>query len=247
MAHYHRPPPPVTGFPKIAVVCGAHTDLGRRLCRNLLQSDEVEKVIAIAPERVRDFEKFSWSVARKLEPHKADFRNMDKVLSRIREADYAFCITNTDKRAYEAMDRRSFRDMNFEGPSQFIRKMFELGVLHLTILSHVNADSHSKTDFYRMKGELEKHADKLCGEAGEYAPYMSIFKVPTPVARSNGRSKKDLQDKDIVTAMQYNAFSKGVLRKGPACRRKALQFEELYADDVVTLVKDAKQTHWGEL
>ncbi|CAN8077052.1 unnamed protein product [Agarophyton chilense] len=244
MTDYSRPPPPVTGFPKIAVVCGGHTDIGRRLTQNLLQSDEIERVHTIVPEPTLHFDKLAHSLQRKLSLHIAAFGDLDVTLSRIREADYAFCVSVTEKRAYEVVGRTRFRDFNFYGPSQFIRKMFELGVLHISLLSHLNADPKSKSEFFKVRGELEHFADDLAEEAGEYAPYMSIYKIPTPVARSNGRPTRQILEKDLVIAMQHGAFSKGVLRKGPSCKRRKLQFEELYLDDVANLVREAKQSDW---
>lgn len=232
----------VAPFPKIVALCGAHTALGQNLLRDLLHSEEVEKVHALAVQDIPLLDHLPSKVLRKSRVTIVKPDRVDKAMSRIAECDIAFCVLTTERHASSSMSTSSFHTINYSIPTAFVRRMFALGVLHLSLLSHVNADADSRSEFYSRKAELETYTKNLRRDAAEFSPIVSIFKMPThlmassiqsasTIVRSSSRDRKSMDRRhrennppvkieDVAVAMQIDAFDKANCKPPPSSRRK---------------------------
>lgn len=244
-ADYPPAPPKVPTFPKIAVICGAHTSVGQYLLRDLLQAPEIAKVHALATEEIPIVKRLPSSLLRKARVHLCSFDNLDRAFTRIPEADLGYCCAATDRHAYEKIGMERFKHINLSGPVQFIEKMFELGVLHFSVLSHVNADSDSRSEFNRTKGKVEDYLRRTRKEAGLFSPYISLFKVPTPVSSSSSSSRSaDVVDvKSMVKAMQIDSLAKSERKKPPGSKKERVRYEEYFPKDVDYLLREARNSY----
>lgn len=231
-------------FPKIAVVCGASTELGQSLLLELVHCVEIDKVHAVANSDIPVLNRLTSSLLRKVRVHLFTFDDLDRTLKKIPECDVAFCCLSTEKHAYESMGRTRFRTYNYVAPKIFVRRMFELGVLYISLLSHAKADASSSTELYRLRGELEKSVRQLRREAADFSPFISMFKVANMVSRaSSSRSREKLHSdtleyREIARAMRMDAMQKSIRRKVNATKKR-LKYEEIYVADVDRLVKEA--------
>lgn len=224
-------------FPKIAVVCGAETDLGQVLLRELLHSSEIDKVHAIAGSDPAILAKLSRPVLRKVRVHIVAYDRLTRALDKIPEADVAFCCLGTDKHAYEKIGSTKFHMLNYEAPFRFVEKMFELGVLHVAMLSHPKADRGSSSDMYKLRGKLEEYIRSLRRDAADFSPFISMFKVSGMTSGSSTR-KDDL--KEVAKAMRIDALQKSCRSTNPTCKKMRSKYEELDSTDVYNILAEAR-------
>eukprot|EP00177_Eucheuma_denticulatum_P006778 GFKZ01012321.1.p1 GENE.GFKZ01012321.1~~GFKZ01012321.1.p1 ORF type:complete len:260 (-),score=33.34 GFKZ01012321.1:388-1167(-) len=232
-------------FPKIAVVCGAHTELGQQVLLELLNSPEIEKVHAIASKDIPILDRLSRSTLRKATVHILSFDHLRHVLNKIPEADIAFCALGTERGAQNSIGMSKFRLLNVDAPSRFVRGMFELGVLYVAVLSHANADKGSKSELYHARGELEGYVRRLRKEAAEFSPFISMFKVSNMGAHRASSSKRSSRREDslryheVATAMRIDALQKSARRR-LSDKTKRSKYEELDSTDVLRLNREAR-------
>ena len=247
-----------TPFPKIAVILGADTRVGQHILRSLLESDQIDKVHALtSTKNIPVLRKLSSTYKRKAREHLVDFTNLAPTFKRISECDIAFCVSYTEKYAYRDIGDKAFSMFNYDAPVQFVNQIFQLGAMHLSIMSHINAEASSRSDFYRLRGDVEDFTLKLRREAAQYSPYLSIFRIPTPVTDASAtRSTRDnlrprsssdptstpVTNEEISRAMIIDSFTKA-LKKGPpsneplTAQENLLAEQFLYSDDVLEMLR----------
>lgn len=235
MAATYEPMALSRSFPKIAVVCGAETELGQVLLRELLLSSEVEKVHFIARSDPEILSKFRLHHLRKVTGHIVSYDKIDLALSKIKEADLAFCCLGTERHAYETIGHTKFQMLNYDAPARFVSKMFELGVLYVSMLSHSKAEIASSSEMYKLRGELEDYVRKLRRDAADFSPYITMFKVSGMASTSRKTDKKE-----VAKAMKIDAMHKSCRGANPSCKKKRAKYEELFFSDVDKLLEDAK-------
>lgn len=240
-------------FPKIVALHGADTALGQLIFRDLLNSTQVDKLHAIALAELDILDQLPRASLRKAQVSITKPGRLDLALGRISECDIAFCVMSTDRHASGTMSKENFSAINYDAPIRFIFRMFELGVLHIAVLSHVNADPDSSSEFYRLKGKLEDSIRKLRREAGDFAPIITFFKmrshVMAPLGSSASRAvsrdrrgretdSKYVVVKELAAAMQIDAFYKGGIKGPPGSRKKKCHFETFDSEDVHRILKE---------
>lgn len=236
----------VPPFPKIVALCGAHTPLGQTLLRDLLYSHNVDKVYAIATEEIPNLSRLPTSVLTKAIISYTAADRLDLALSRIPECDIAFCVNTTDRHAFDLLGRSTFRAVNFTIPVRFIHKMFELSVLHMSILSYASADLESRSEFCKVKAELELFVRDMRKEAADFSPLISIFRMPSldsgAASRSSSRDRRGgrdtphgLQVKHVSQAMQIDSFEKANKLRAISSKSKRELFE---AEDIPRILRD---------
>lgn len=244
---------PVT-FPKIVAVCGADTTLGQNILHDLLHSAQVDKVHAIALDDFALLKQLPSSTLRKARVTITKPDRLEKALARITECDIAFCVMSTERHASSSMPRPTFSAINYGAPVRFIRRMFELGVLHVAVLSHINADSETRSEFYNLKADLEGFVRDFRREAAEFSPIISLFKMPSHVmaasassSRATSRDPKGhdmdpsiVQVNEVAAAMQIDAFYKANIKGPPGSRRKKCHFEIFDSEDVHRILEEAE-------
>lgn len=177
---------PITAvpFPLIVSVLGVDTTLGQALFVDLLHSSRVDKVHAVAFDDFSLHHTLPAPTLRKARVYITSLTKPDRLerqLSRIPECDIAFCVLSSDRRGSTTMSKQAFRAMNYHAPTQFIRRMFALGVLHISLLSHIKADHESASDFLALKADVEKFVRAIRREAGQYSPIISVFRMPSHI------------------------------------------------------------------
>lgn len=236
-------------FPKIAVVCGAHTKLGQQILHELLYSSEIEKVYAIASTDIDIMSRVDRSVARKASVLITPLDGLRRAISRIPEADVAFCALGTERHTQNTIGMKRFQQNNFEGPRVFVKGMFKLGVLYIAVLSHVYADKKSRSELFKVRGELEDYVRDLRKEAAEYSPFISMFKVASMVGQNDGASSSSghrlrrqddtVEFNELATAMKVDALTKSATRRSsdPIKKRK---YKEYYVSEIRRLNGEGK-------
>lgn len=236
-------------FPKIALVCGAQTELGQSLLQELVHSSEIDKIHALTNADIPLLNTLSSPLLRKVRVHHFTFETLDHILKKIPECDIAFCCLSTEKHAYKSMGRTRFHSYNFSAPKTYIRRMFELGVLYIAVLSHAKAESESSTELYHLRGELEAYARKLRREAADFSPFISVFKVAGMITRASSAYSAKSRDKlqtdtleyrEIARAMRMDASQKSMRRKSNSSKKRS-KYEEIYVADVDRLVAEASR------
>lgn len=182
----YNPASPITAvpFPLIVSVLGVDTTLGQALFVDLLHSPRVDKVHAVAFDDFSLHHTLPAPTLRKARIYITSLTKSDRLgrqLSRIPECDIAFCVLSSERRGSTSMSKQAFRAMNYHAPTQFIRRMFALGVLHISVLSHIKADHDSASDFYALKADVEKYVRAIRREAGQYSPIISVFRMPSHI------------------------------------------------------------------
>lgn len=238
---------PACGFPKIAAVIGAQTDVGQNLLRDLLHSPEIDYVHAITPTEIPLIENMPRNSPELLKAriHITPFDKLERAFKRISECDLAFCCSTTDRHPTQ-IKSSDFRLINYTAPVKFIRQMFELSVLHISILSHADSDEDARSEYCKLKGDMEAFARMLRKEAGEYSPFITVFKPPTLRSGSSSRNSNaydprdtGIDSKDVAKAMQIEAFGK-CARHSTDSREKRSRFGEMYEENILHLVHEMR-------
>lgn len=268
LSHASRPPRPA--FPKIAVVCGAHTELGKLVVRELLRSSDVERVHALASIDPRDEIHIREHEEQKLRLVVDSLEYIEDVLKHaVDEVDVAFCCLGSSKQDYAALGPFEFRKINFDIPRRFVREMFSRSVQRVAVLSHVSADVRSSNEFLKVKGELVHLVKQMQLEGGRYAPGISLLRVPlllTNLKDTNGLTgtkisalneikqkvalKFDLGPSQAVHVRDVaKAMVADTLRNADAeeesdlayrFKKQQVRFSELCGPDIVSLAQETR-------
>lgn len=167
-------------FPKVAVVCGAHTELGKLVLRDLLRSPYVDLVHALAEVDLRDAISAHPANMRKLRLYIDSLDYVDRTLKKyVTDADIAFVTLGSSRDDLSSRGAYAFHKDNFDIPRRFVECMFDLGVQRIALLSADGAYSHVRgNEFLRVKGELVDVVTRLQREVGRHAPAVALFRVP---------------------------------------------------------------------
>lgn len=225
-------------FPKIAVLLGADTNLGQALLYQLLNSPDIEVVHAIASSEIDLLSHLPTNVLRKARVHLNSYQTISRAFSRIPECDLAFSVATTPRHAYSLLGHELFHQQNHALPVVFVNQMFKLGVLHLAILSSEKADPNSRSQFHSAKGLLEQCARRLRREAAEFAPHISIYKVPPLVTAVH-----DSETQRLASAILYDSLSKSARSTTSLRRKKRGKLQQFFSQDVQRLYRDSQYAH----
>lgn len=237
---------------KIAVVCGAHTQLGKFVIRELLRHERIERVYALAEKDPRDDLSIHPSDYRKLVLEIDSFDQIEKLIAdHVPDADLAFCCLGCGRAHLSSLGPFIFHRLNLDIPQRFVHEMFRLGAQHISILSDVAAASHRRpTEFHRVKGELNDRVKELYREAGPYAPAISLFNIPTlltDMKDQNGIREQDTSKLDKVLQMTALKFdfkpSRAVHVRDVAKAMVADAFERLEFEDDSEYHDIIRKTH----
>lgn len=195
-------PPARPAFPKTAVVCGAHTELGKLVVRELLRSVEVDRVYALASIDPRDDIHIREHELPKLRLVVDSLDYIEHILKRsVDNVDIAFCCLGSSKQDLSTLGHYKFRKLNFDIPRRFVTQMFARGAQRIAILSHVGADVRSSSEFLRVKGELVQFVLQMQLEAGRYGPGVLLLRVPlllTNLRDTNGLTGTKISTLDEI-------------------------------------------------
>lgn len=171
---------PPAMFPKIAVVCGAHTELGKLVLRDLLRSPDIDIVHALAEVDPRDGISAHPANMRKLRLYIESLDYVNLTLKRyVSDADIAFVTLGSSRDDLSSRGAYEFHKNNFGVPLRFVEHMFTLGVQRIAVLSATGAESRVRgNEFLHVKGELVDAIVRMQREAGRYAPAVALFRVP---------------------------------------------------------------------
>lgn len=171
---------PPAMFPKVAVVCGASTELGKLVIRDLLRSPYVDRVHALAEYDPRDEISAHPANMRKLRLHIDSLDYVDRTVNKfIHHADIAFVTIGSSKDDLATKGPFAFHRDNFDVPRRFILCMFDLAVQRIAVLSADGASPYVRgNEFLKVKGELVQVIIELLRDVGRYAPAVALFRVP---------------------------------------------------------------------
>lgn len=268
LSHALRPQGPT--FPKTAVVCGAHTELGKLVVRELLRSADVERVHALASVDPRGDIHIREHEERKLRLVVDSLDYIESILKHaVDQVDVAFCCLGSSKQDHSCLGAYEFRKFNFDIPRRFVTEMFARGVQRIAILSHVGADVRSSNEFLKVKGELVQLVKQMQLEGGRYAPGISLLRVPlllTNLKDTNGLTgtkistlneikqkvalKFDLGPsqavhvRDVAKAMVTDALRSADVEEESDLtyrfKRQQVRLTELYGPDIVSLAQETR-------
>lgn len=156
--------------PHTAVVCAAHTDLGKHVVRNLLRSAHIIRVYALSELDVRDaLSNESSSSLRKLHLLTQPLDHMERTLassctsSLLRHADLAFYCLCTPRHAVPSLGPYLYHKLNYDLPLRFLTEMLAMPKMHsVSLLAHPCASSTKvRSQFLRVKAQLVEAARGL--------------------------------------------------------------------------------------
>ncbi|KAI0564934.1 hypothetical protein FGB62_22g60 [Gracilaria domingensis] len=174
----------VTPSALIAVVCGAHTELGKFVLRDLLRCDRVARVHALAELDPRSELRLTSAQAAKLLLHVDSLEFLERTVStHVSQCHLAFCALGVKRKPPE-MDAYKFHNYNVAIPKRFVQEMFRVGVDRISILCTSKASSRMSTSaLQRNTASAADYARHLQIERRESlsqfkVPGVSVFKVP---------------------------------------------------------------------
>lgn len=162
----------------VACVFGASTELGRLVVRELLRRDEVDIVYALTVRTIKQTLNLSPRYLSKLEERVNPLDRMLTPLRDIENIDLAFCCMGSSKAAFSKLGSLQFHRLNLQLPLLFVQAMYASVVLRIEILGHAKADSASRSDFARVKGEFEDAVRRLYRKTEPDGPGVALYKVP---------------------------------------------------------------------
>lgn len=241
-----------TPYPKIVALWGASTKLGSELLLELAHSDQVKRVYVVATENIPVLSRLEMPILNKINVRIINPEQPDTSLDAISQCDLAFCVMTTERDASASMPSSEFRAINYVAPTRFIKRVIELGVLHISILSHYGADSDSRSTFCAAKGDLEKFVYKHRREAGDFSPMMTLYKMPSNIMASrSSRSRSASRDRvnnenhspvdvsQVATVMLTDGFGKASIKGRPGQRRTKNYFQVFETEDVHRVLSES--------
>ncbi|KEQ18677.1 NAD(P)H-binding protein [Endozoicomonas numazuensis] len=136
---------------KTAVIIGATGLVGSELLDQLLESPDIEKVVALARREVQQ-------TSDKLESHIIDFKNLEQSRDLIKGDLFFSCLGTTKKQA-GSIDAQ--RQIDFDYQWEAARIAAENNVPHYLLISSSGANAQSHSQYFKMKGELEQAIKQL--------------------------------------------------------------------------------------
>ncbi|CAN8077060.1 unnamed protein product [Agarophyton chilense] len=176
-------PTALTPLPLTAVVCGAHTELGKLVLRELLRCDAVARVHALAEFDPRSHIRLTSAQTAKLVLHVESLEFLERTIaSHIPQCQLAFCTLGA-KRKPPNMDAYKFHNYNVSIPKRFVQEMFRINADRISILCTNKGSSRmSSSTLQRNSPAAADYARYLQVERRESLtqhkiPGVSVFKV----------------------------------------------------------------------
>ncbi|PXF48611.1 hypothetical protein BWQ96_01463 [Gracilariopsis chorda] len=168
----------------IAVVCGAHTQLGKFVLRELLRSPNVHEIHAFAEFDPRSELRLSPAHAHRLRLHIDSLDYLERnIATYVKQCHLAFCTIGLRYKPPD-MNRYKFYNYNVSLPKRFLTIMFRMNVDRIALFSTKKASSRtSSVAMQRSTTSADNFARQLQVEQRESmsenpVPGISIFKVP---------------------------------------------------------------------
>lgn len=173
-------------IPQTAVVCAAHTDLGKHVVRNLLRSPHVAHIYALSELEIRDALSHDLANATQkltLIVHSLDYLERS-IASSVPKADLAFYCLCSPRHAVPSLGAYLFHKLNYDIPLRFLHEMTRLSAHSVALFSHPSATVNSRSQFLRVKAELVQAANDLQEASFPHVPRFAFFLVPTLISHS---------------------------------------------------------------
>lgn len=168
-------------LPKVAVVCAAHTELGKQVTRQLIRSPDIAHIYALSEVDIRDDVAIA-SLPQHLRKltlliHPLDFLERT-IAASVTEADLAFCCMSSPRHVLPSLGPYLFHKLNFDIPLRFLQQMALLSAHSVALFSHPAASPQARSQFLRVKGELVEAARKFQVDTFPNVPRVVVFQVP---------------------------------------------------------------------
>lgn len=134
-----------------AIVIGSTGLIGSALVRKLANSEQIARIITITRRPVPP-------IASKVENHVVDFDNLVDH-EPLFNADLLFCCLGTTKKQVGSYAAQRLVDVDYPLVAGELAK--QQGVGHALVVSSYGADKHSRSEYLKMKGDLEDGFVKL--------------------------------------------------------------------------------------
>lgn len=181
-------------IPRVAVVCAAHTQLGRQVLQILLRSTNIRHVYGLSEMDIRDNLSLSPHHQLKLTLLVRPLDYLERtVSSSIPEVDLAFHCLCTPRHVVPTLGAYLFHKLNFDIPLRFLHEMAQLSAHSVAIISHPSASPTSRSHYLRVKGELVKSAERIVETLFPNSPRLAVFNVPALMADP----RRPLEDHEI--------------------------------------------------
>ena len=195
-------------MPKTAVVIGATGLIGAELVKNLLASNDIEKVITLSRKPLKQ-------QSEKLESHVVDFEHLDDSKAFI-QGDVFFSCLGTTKKQVGSISAQ--KQVDFVYQLQAAKIAAENGIPHYCLVSSSGANANSSSAYLRMKGELEDAVQQLGFKR------LTIFKPSLLLGqRHHSRLGEELGAKILPTLCRLPGLKKYRPIQGSQVARKMLE------------------------
>ncbi|MGI9278380.1 MAG: NAD(P)H-binding protein [Endozoicomonas sp.] len=138
-------------MPKTAIIIGATGLVGSELLNQLLESSEIEKVVALTRRELLQ-------KSDKLESHIIDFENLGQYKEVIKGDLFFSCLGTTKQKAGSL---KAQRRIDFDYQLEAAQIAAGNNVPHYLLISSSGANPQSISEYFRMKGELEQAIKQL--------------------------------------------------------------------------------------
>lgn len=166
-------------MPKIAVVCGADTELGKFVVRELIRSPQILHIYALAEQDVIDDIPHAPHHIRKLTLLVQPFDFVERTIGdSVPEADLAFCCLGSPRYVYSSLGPYLYHKLNLDIPLRFLYEMTRLAAHSVSFLTHPSASSRSRSQFLRVKGELLDAVRTVQNDVSPHAPRVTFLMIP---------------------------------------------------------------------
>lgn len=248
---------------RIVSIWGGDTALGSKLLWELAHSDQVEKVYVVALNDLPDLRKMASQAYNKVDVRMLSPDGLEGKLSHITQCDLGFMVMTTERDASYSMSTKNFCAINHYGPIRFVERMYELGALHVSVLSYAGADVSSHSTFCERKGKMELGLSEIRREAQDFGPMITIYRMPAnimvPANRSRSRSRSlsfsclpttayDRLYKDdanppvnieqVGNVMMIDAFEKALSKGPPGTPRPKNRFQLFHSVEVLRILSE---------
>lgn len=181
-------------IPKVAVVCAAHTQLGRKVLHILLRSTYIRHVYGLSEMDIRDNLSLSPHHLLKLTllVHPLDYLERT-IATSVPEVDFAFYCLCTPRHVVPTLGAYLFHKLNYDIPLRFLHEMTQLSAFSVAIFSHPSASPSARSHYLRVKGDLVASAERVIKASFPNSPRLAIFNVPALAADP----RRPLEDHEI--------------------------------------------------
>lgn len=170
-------------IPQNAVVCAAHTDLGKHVVRNLLRFPHIGHIYALSELDIRDELSNHAQAMHKLTLLVQPLDYLERTIAAyVTKADLAFCCLCSPRHAVPSLGAYLFHKLNFDIPLRFLHEMTRLSAHSVALFAHPAAMPNARSQFLRVKGELMEAARNLQETTFPDVPRIVFLLVPTLIS-----------------------------------------------------------------